>query len=200
MRCPRHVEGARPPIGERAGRLPDLSNFKADHDHSDDDGVKWLPPWSFAARGRWAEAHPWLAGFYFGLFFGLFWGLSFGLFLPILFAGYVAIPNSVRLAVLVGGLTWVVSWALFALALKRRWFQRLDAETVDLASVLRRPWSRLSDRILWWYTWLSAFSALVSVFGLVTGPDRVSAAFTLSVFLLILATTWSERRRRRISP
>jgi hypothetical protein len=139
-------------------------------------------------------------GFYFGLFFGLFFGLLFALFLPILFAGYMAIPKRVRVAVLVGGLTWVVSWPLLALALKRRWFQLLDAENVDLASVLRRPWSRLSDRILWWYTWLSAFSALVSIFGLVTGPDRVSAAFTLSVFLLILATTWAERRRRRTSP
>ncbi len=72
--------------------MPDLSNFKADHDHSDDDGVKWFPPWSFAARGKWAEAHPWLAGFYSGLFFGLF----VGLFLPILFAGLRGHPKSVR--------------------------------------------------------------------------------------------------------
>ncbi|MGH9196809.1 MAG: hypothetical protein ACRD1T_13830 [Acidimicrobiia bacterium] len=180
--------------------MPDLSNFKADHDHSDDDGVKWLPPWSLAARGKWAEAHPWLAGFYFGLFFGLFFGLLFGLFMPILFAGYVAIPKSVRVAVLVGGLTWVVSGPLFALALKRRWFQRLDAENVDVASVLRRPWSRLSDRMLSWYIWIFAFSAIVSVSGLVTGPARVNAAFTLGVSLLILATTWAERRRRRTSP
>jgi hypothetical protein len=115
--------------------VPDLSNFKADHDRSDGDGVNWLPPWSFAARGRWAEAHPWLAGFYSGLFFGLF----FGLFLPILFAGYVAIPISVRVAVWVGGPTWVISWPLFALAVKRRWFQRPDIENIDLAAALRRP-------------------------------------------------------------
>jgi len=176
--------------------VPDLSNFKADHDHSNDDAVNWLPPWSFAARGRWAEAHPWLAGFYFGLFLGLF----FGPFLPILFAGYVAIPKSVGVAVWMGGLTWVVCWPLFALALKRRWFQRSGTENIDLAAALRRPWSRLSDRILSWYTWLFAFSTTVSVVGLVTGPARVSAAFTLFVSLLILATTCAERRRRRTSP
>lgn len=180
--------------------MPHLSNFKADHDRSDGDGVKRLPPWSLAARGRWAEAHPWLAGFYFGLFFGLFWGLLFGLYLPILFAGYVAIPMSGRVAVLVGGPTWVVSWPLFALAVKRRWFQRPGDENLDLASALRRPWSRLSDRMLSWYIWLFAVSAIVSVFGLVTGPARVGAALTLSVSLLILATTWAERRRRRTSP
>ncbi len=164
--------------------------------------MKWLPPWSFAARGRWAEAHPWLAGFYFGLFFGLFFGPLFGLFLPILFAGYVAIPKSVRVAVLVGGSTWVVSWPLLALALalKRRWFQRPGDENLDLASVLRRPWSRLSDRMVWWNMWLFAFSAIVSVSGLVTGPARVGAALTLGVSFLILATTWAERRRRRTSP
>lgn len=180
--------------------MPVLWNFKADHDHPDGDGVNWLPPWSFAARGPWAEAHPWLAGFYFGLFFGLFWGLFFGLFLSILFAGYVAIPRSVRVAFLVGGPTWVVSWPLFALGLKHRWFQRPGHETVDLASALRRPWSRLSDRMLSWYIWLFAFSAIVSVSGLVTGPARVGAAFTLGLSLLILATTWAERRRRRTSP
>jgi hypothetical protein len=26
-----------------------------------------LRPWKFAGRMEWAEAHPWLAGFYFGL-------------------------------------------------------------------------------------------------------------------------------------
>jgi hypothetical protein len=180
--------------------LLDLSNFKADQDHSDDDGVKWLPPWSFAARGRWAEAHPWFAGFYFGLFFGLFWGLLFGLFLPILFAGYVAIPISIRVAAWVGGPTWVISWPLSALAVKRRWFQRPGTENIDLAAALRRPWTQLSDRMLPWYIWIFAFSTIVSVFGLVTGPARVGAAFTLIVSLLILATTWAERRRRRISP
>jgi hypothetical protein len=179
--------------------VPDLSDFKADHDHSDGDWVNWLPPWSFPARGRWAEAHPWLAGFYFGLFFGLFWGLFFGPFLPILF-GYVAIPMSVRVAVWVGGLTGVVSWPLFALAVKRRWFQRPGDENIDLASALRRPWSRLSDRMLSWDIWIFAFSAIASVFGLVTGPARVGAAFTLIVSLLILATVWAERRRRRTSP
>jgi len=164
--------------------VPDLSNFKADHDHSDDDGVKWFPPWSFAARGKWAEAHPWLAGFYSGLFFGLF----VGLFLPILFAGLRGHPEERQVAV-VGGLTWVVSWPLFALAVKRRWFQRPGDENIDLAAALRRPWSRLSDRMLPWYIWIFAFSTIVSVFGLVTGPARVSAVFTLIVSLLILATT-----------
>jgi hypothetical protein len=180
--------------------VPDLSNFKADHDHSDDDGVEWLPPWSFAVRGRWAEGHPWLAGFYGGLFFGLFFGLLIGLFLPILFAGYVAIPKSVRVAIWVGGLTWVISWPLFALALNRRWFRRPGTENIDLAAALRRTWSRLSDRILRWYTWLFAFSALVSAYGLVAGPARVGAAFTLIVSLLMMVTTRAERRRRRISP
>ena len=162
--------------------------------------MKWLPPWSLAARGKWAEAHPWFAGFYGGLFFGLIWGLFFGLFLPILFAGYVAIPMSVRVAVSVGGLTWVVSWPLFALAVKRRWGQRPGDENIDLAAAIRRPWSRLPDRMLPRYIWIFAVIAIVSVFGLVTGPARVGAAFTLSVSLLIMAATWAERRRRRTSP
>jgi NADH:ubiquinone oxidoreductase subunit 6 (subunit J) len=51
-----------------------------------------------------------------------------------------------------------------------------------------------------WYIWIFGFSTIVSVFGLITGPARVSAAFTLIVSLLILATTWAERRRRRSSP
>jgi len=54
--------------------------------------------------------------------------------------------------------------------------------------------------MLWWDIWIFAFSTIVSVFGLVTGPARVSAAFTLIVSLLILATVWAERRRRRTSP
>ena len=164
------------------------ANVKADHDGSDDDGVKWLPPWSFAEREQWAKAHPALAGFYFGVIAGITLG------------EYVTIRTGVGTGILVGLATLACSWPLFALALIRRWFERPNGENLDFASTLRRPLSRLPDRILWWFTCVFAFGTLVSVIGLVAGPARVSAAFTLSLNLVLLAAAWIERQRRRASP
>lgn len=49
----------------------------------------------------------------------------------------------------------------------------VEVKQGETTLLLRRPWSRLSDRMLSWYIWLFAVSAIVSVFGLVTGPARV---------------------------
>lgn len=37
--------------------------------------MNMLPPWKFAERAEWAEAHPWLAGFYFGLLMAPFYAV-----------------------------------------------------------------------------------------------------------------------------
>ena len=64
---------------------------------------------------------------------------------------------------------------------------------------LRRPWSRASDRQLYWFMWDFAASALVSAFELVIGPTRAGVLLTLGMSVLIVATAWVERRHRPMS-
>jgi len=108
----------------------------------------------------------------------------------------VGIWTGVGAAVIVGSATVPVLWPLFALAVKGRWGQQPGVENVDFGHFLRRPWSRLSGRVLSWFIWLSAFVAWMSVVELVIGPARASALFNLSVSSLLLGTAWLERRRR----
>lgn len=88
-------------------------------------GVNWLPPWSFAERQRWAEANPGLAGFYFGLALAIYFGV------------WATVFTRVGVGIMVGFAVWLVFWPLFAIAVKRRWFQGLVPRT----SISPRPFA-----------------------------------------------------------
>lgn len=150
--------------------------------------MKWLPPKSLAARSEWAQAHPWIAGCYFGL----------------LLSAFLTVPIMIRTglgpSVLVGIVTWFASGALFALLSKRRWGERPDAENYP-APTARRMWSRLSDRSLLGFVLLGSAAAISWLVGLVGGSDNpVVAALGLGLSVWLASTSWAERQRRRNTP
>jgi hypothetical protein len=147
--------------------------------------MKLLPPWSLAKRQEWAEAHPWLASVYSGLAASLL-------------AVYIAVTKSIAFAVVLAVLIWL-SVPLFALSIKRRWGQRPDASDHPRPTV-RRLWSRASDRWLSRFMWFYALVAVASVFELIRDEDRGGAAFVLFLSIVAVATTATERRRRRAPP
>ena len=111
-----------------------------------------LPPWKLAEREEWAEARPWLAGFYFGLLMSLFSAVY-----PMIIGG----TEQLYLAAIVG----LASWPLFAVGVKHRWGQRPDAKAHP-PPTYRRRWSRASDTWLSWFMW--------------TGGDPTSVLSTMS--------------------
>jgi hypothetical protein len=136
---------------------------------------------------KWAGAHPWLAGCYFGLFLSAF----------------LAVPVMIRASVWRGALLGIVTWSvvavLFALGLKRRWGQRSGAEIYP-APTARRIWSRTSDRFLLGGVVLGIASALASAVGLLTGSDSpLVALLGLGASGWLAGPTWVERKRRRKS-
>jgi hypothetical protein len=132
--------------------------------------MKVLPPWKLAERQEWAEGHPRLAGFYFGL-----------LMTPV----YLTILGTER--VYLAALLGLVSWPLFAVGLKQRWGHRRG-----------RVWSRVSDASLSWFMWLgivvvifTPYFILIGAVGTADGLIRLIATTGLTLSI------WMERRRRR---
>ncbi len=83
-----------------------------------------LPPRSSAERLKWAQAHPWLAGSYFGLFM-----FAFAAFLlPVFMKPRV----TVGVELLIGASASLLGGLLFAIGTKRRWGLRPDAESQPL--------------------------------------------------------------------
>jgi hypothetical protein len=143
-----------------------------------------IPPWKLAEREEWAEARPWLAGFYYGLRMSL------------VFAVYIIIiggAEQLYLAALAG----LVSWPLFAVGVKHRWGQRPNAKAHP-APTYRRMWSRASDTWLSWFMWLGIAGSFFVPFFLLTGAVGTAAGLIGFIAALdITRSTWMERRRRR---
>ncbi len=153
--------------------------------------MKWVPPRSLVARLEWAKAHPWIAGFYFGLFMFIF-----GAFLLPALAGTSA---DVRFEVLVGAAGGAASGMFTVLALKRgwEWGRRPDAENYP-APTARRMWARYSDRLLLWMMLLGVAFTVSAVFGLITRSDNSwRVAYGIAVGVWLSSTTWREHQRRR---
>lgn len=172
------------PERRRCPSVPASSHVALAADDEDDMDV--LPPWKLSEREEWAEAHPWLAGFYFGL-----------LMTPV----YLVITgNAERLYLAaIGGL---VSWPLFAVGMKHRWgyrwVYRPDAKRHP-PPTYRREWSR-SDAFLSWFMWLGIVSVVLTPLYLLAGTVRpVLGLAGLIAGLYLALTTWTERRRRRRS-
>jgi hypothetical protein len=109
---------------------------------------------------------------------------------------YIGVRGTLGIGATAGIAVWLVGWPLFAVAMRRRWWQRSNTEYYpDFASVIRRPLRRASDRLLSWLIWSFAFFALVSVAGIFSG-DILGSLFTLAMSALIVATARAERRRR----
>ena len=141
------------------------------------------PPWKLAEREEWAEARPWLAGFYFGLLMSLFSAVY-----PMIIGG----TEQLYLAAIVG----LASWPLFAVGVKHRWGQRPDAK--DHPPTYRRRWSRASDTWLSWFMWTGIASVILILFSFLTGTVRTAVGVIgLVAALDITVSTWMERRRRR---
>ncbi len=117
-----------------------------------------------------------------------------GLLFAVGFAVYVTVRTGAGLGVLVGVAGWLTFWLLSALALKRRWGERPDAEDYPLPT-LRRMWSRTTDRLLSQLMWVSVAAAFVLAVGLVTRSDRtLSTVFALAVSIGFAGTAWAERK------
>lgn len=143
-----------------------------------------LPSWKLAEREEWAEAHPWLAGLYFGLLMSLFYAVYL-----IIIGG----TDQLYLAAL-GGL---VSGPLFAVAVRHRWGQRPDAKAHPRPTY-RRMWTRTSDTFLTWFMWMGIAVVVTTPFFLLTGDVGTAAGLLgLIAALEITRSTWMERRRRR---
>jgi hypothetical protein len=150
--------------------------------------MTWLPPWRFAARLEWANAHPWIAGCYFGAVVSV---LAF--FLPVLMGASLSLTWRI-VASAVTGPECAVS---FAFAFKRRWAQRPDAEAFT-PPTWRRMWSRSSDRFLLWWMWLWAAGAVLMATLLISGSFRPwGPALAMPIALWNATTAWLERKRRR---
>lgn len=145
------------------------------------DEMNVLPPWKLAERVEWAEAHPWLAGFYFAL-----------LMSPV----YLIIMGSterVYLAALLG----LVSWPLFVVGVKQRWGQRPGAKDHP-PPTYRRMWSRASDAFLTWFMWMGIVDVILTPLFLLAGTVRpVLGLIGLVGALYMTLSTWMERSHRR---
>jgi hypothetical protein len=143
-----------------------------------------LPPWKLAERYEWAQARPWLAGFYCGLLMSLFFAVY-----PVIIGG----NEQLYLAALVG----LVSWPLFAIGVKERWGQRPNAKAHP-APTYRRMWSRMSDIWLSFFMWAGLSVVILTPYFLLTGAvGTVDGLIRLIPALYFALSTWMERRRRR---
>jgi hypothetical protein len=138
-----------------------------------------------AAREGWSKSHPWIAGVYVGL---LFWAVF-----PLL----ALIDSTISLgsAYLLGLVLLPVTAVLFAVGVKRRWGVREDAPR---RATMRNPWRQATDRFLFWFQWLGIAGLVASIAGLF-GEHPWGAAVGLLCACWIAATTWSERRHRRMA-
>lgn len=154
--------------------------------------MRWVPPRSLAAREAWAKEHPWLAGFYFGFF------LSAALSLFFAFLGERR--PSFALAFVLGIGTWILAWALFSVGLKSGFSQRLERPSAKdhPLPTQRRPWTRASDRFLFWFMLLGIAGAVVSAADLIgRSHARWGNVVSLLAGLWFAGTTWAEKKRRR---
>jgi hypothetical protein len=143
-----------------------------------------LPPWKLAEREEWAEAHPWLAGLYFGLLMSLFFAVY-----PIIIGG-TAQPY---LAAIVG----LASWPLCAVGVELRWGQRPDAKAYP-PPTYRRMWSRRSDTWLSFFMWAGLSVVILTPYFLLTGAvGTADGLIRLIPALYFALSTWMERRRRK---
>jgi hypothetical protein len=154
--------------------------------------VRWVPPWSLAARMRWALEHPWIAACYFGAYMFLV-VLAVAFVVPPLVGASVSFEIKVGLALGSGLLAALV----FGLALRTGWAERHGFGTTDLPS-FRRPLSTLPDRVLTRLAWIAPAAILLIGLGLIVGPmrwiDLVSVTFSLMWLVLV---TLERRHRRR---
>jgi hypothetical protein len=143
-----------------------------------------LPPWKLAERYAWAEARPWLAGFYFGLLMSLFFAAY-----PVIIGG----TEQLYLAALVG----LACWPLCAVGVKLRWGQRPDAKAYP-PPTYRRMWSRMSDTWLLFFMWTGISVVIFTPYFILTRAiGTASGLIRLIPALYFTLSTWIERRRRR---
>lgn len=118
--------------------------------------------------------------------------------MAVTFGAYVAVRNGIKLGILTGGITWLMSWPVFGVAIRQRWGPRHDTGDVP-APTLRRPLSEASDGWLSIFMWFFALGTVGLAIGLVAGTDGspFGGFVSLGLSILILLIIWTERRRRR---
>jgi len=150
-----------------------------------EDEMNVLPPWKLSERMEWAEAHPWLAGFYFGL-----------LMSPV----YLIIMGSTeRVYLALAALEGLVSWPLIAVGVKQRWGQRPDAKDHP-PPTYRRLWSRASDAFLSWFMWMGIVGVILTPLSLLAGTVRPALGLIGLVAALYMTRSTSMERSRRSDP
>lgn len=155
--------------------------------------MKFLPPRRFSERYEWARAHPWLAGFS--------WGIAmWAVFAAVALVGGAPARAFLFLAVVCAGGA-VVFGAVFRVSVRRGWFEVPNADALPMPT-LRRPWVRSSERVLV-STFRCAIGAAVFLFGLVV--IRVVNGETWSRWVLDVALitgcgwiAFSVRRERAL--
>jgi hypothetical protein len=148
--------------------------------------MSWLPPRTIGARAEWSNAHPWLAGCYFGLVMSGFWALAF------------ALHGDALLGLVFGLIASPPTALLFAFLAKRRFGERPDADQQPLPT-RRRIWSRASDRFLTGMLIFGVVSATVSIVSLAI-PSRTFSDLLGAFGGAWLATTAAAERRVRRRP